>query len=197
MSWMILLVLCFSAALGSACSVNSAGPQPSVALADDSTLGPGDVFEVRVFGEKDLTGKYKVGPDGSIRFPFLGVLLVNGKDVDQVAREIADKLQLGGFLADPHVSVFVEESNSKRISVLGAVAKPGTFPLVPGTTVVQAVSSAGGFTPLASKDDTVVTRRISGRLEKYRVQVSEVTRGNADDFLLRSGDIVFVPERVF
>jgi polysaccharide export outer membrane protein len=64
-------------------------------------------------------------------------------------------------------------------------------------TVVQAVSNAGGFTPLASKDDTVVTRRVQGKLERYRISVSEVTRGNAEDFPLRAGDIVFVPERVF
>jgi polysaccharide export outer membrane protein len=160
-------------------------------------LGPGDVFEIRVFGEKDLTGKYQVGPDGNIRFPFLGIVDVGGKEADQVAQEISEGLQNGQFLLDPHVSVFVEQTNSKRISVIGAVTKPGTFPIMPGMTVVQAVSNAGGFTPLASKDDTVVTRRVNGKLERYRIFVSEVTRGNADDFPLRAGDIVFVPERVF
>lgn len=162
-----------------------------------TTLGPGDKFEVRVFGDKDLSGRYQVGADGSIRFPFLGVLSVGGKDVDQVAREITEGLQKGQFLRDPQVYVLLEESNSQRISILGAVSKPGTFPIIPGMTVVQAVSGAGGFTPLASKDDTVVTRRVKGKLERYRIAVSEVTRGNADDFTLRAGDIVYVPERVF
>jgi len=155
------------------------------------------VFEVRVFGEKDLTGKYQVGPEGSIRFPFLGIVQVQGKQADEVAGDIADRLKGGNFLLNPSVSVFVEQTNSKRISIIGAVAKPGTLPIVPGMTVVQAVSNAGGFTPLASKDDTVVTRKVNGKLERYRISVSEVTRGNADDFALRAGDIVFVPERVF
>jgi protein involved in polysaccharide export with SLBB domain len=164
---------------------------------EDTSLGPGDVFEVRVFGDKDLTGKYQVGNDGTIRYPFLGVLSVGGKDVDQVAREIAAGLREGQFLLDPQVYVLLEQSNSKRISIIGAVAKPGTFPVVPGMTVVQAVSTAGGFTPLASKDDTVVTRRVGGKLERFRIPVSEVSRGNADDFALHAGDIVYVPERVF
>ena len=170
---------------------------PLVVPEEDTSLGPGDVFEIRVFGEKDLTAKYQVGPDGKIRYPFLGELAVQGKDPQEVALEITEKLKAGQFLRDPHVSVFVEQSNSKRISVLGAVAKPGTFPIIPGMTVVQAVSGAGGFTPLASKDDTVVTRRLDGKLERHRVPVTAVTRGDADDFPLRAGDIVFVPERVF
>lgn len=172
-------------------------PVTSVTAAEDTTLGPGDVFQIRVFGEEQLTGKYQVGPDGTIRYPFLGVVSVGGKDVDLIAREIAEMLEKGGFLVSPHVSILVEQSNSKRVSVLGAVAKPGTFPLIPGMTLIQAVSNAGGFTPLANKDETVVTRRVGGKLERYRIPVTEIARGNADDFTLRSGDIVFAPERVF
>jgi protein involved in polysaccharide export with SLBB domain len=183
--------------LAVACGRGSATRLPTVAPVEDTTLGPGDVFEIRVFGEKDLTGKYQVGTDGTIRFPFLGSLVVGGKDTDQVASEITEGLKAGHFLLDPQVYVLVEQANSKRISVIGAVARPGTLPITPGMTVVQAVSTAGGFTPLASKDDTVVTRRVKGKLERYRVAVSEVTRGDADDFPLHAGDIVFVPERVF
>jgi protein involved in polysaccharide export with SLBB domain len=179
------------------CTRSTSSALPTQIPEEDTTLGPGDVFEVRVFGEKDLTAKYQVGPDGTVRFPFLGVIVVGEKDADVVAHEIAQGLKEGHFLLDPQVSVFVEQSNSKRISIIGAVAKPGTLAIIPGMTVVQAVSNAGGFTPLASKDDTVVTRRVNGKLERYRISVSEVTRGNAEDFPLRAGDIVFVPERVF
>jgi len=193
----VIIIVCCFCVLFVACARSAAGRIPGDTPVEDTTLGPGDVFEVRVFGEKDLTGKYQVGTDGTIRYPFLGVVAVGGKDVDQVAREITQRLKEGQFLHDPQVYVLLEESNSKRISIIGAVAKPGTFPIIPGMTVVQAVSGAGGFTPLASKDDTVVTRRVKGKLERYRIAVSEVTRGNADDFALRAGDIVYVPERVF
>lgn len=160
-------------------------------------MGSGDVFEVRVFGQEDLTGSYQVSPDGTIHFPFLGSLGVVGKNTSEVATMIATGLEQGGFLKEPSVSVFLQESRSKRISVLGAVAKPGSLPIVPGMTVVYAVSQAGGFTALASKDDTVITRRVGGKLERYRVEVSRITKGDAEDFPLRAGDIVFVPERIF
>lgn len=181
-----------------ACARGGSGASTEVPVTvEDTALGAGDVFEVRVFGEKDLSGKYQVAPDGTIHFPFIGLVAVGGKEAPSVAEEIALRLKDGGFLNDPQVSVFVEQSNSKRISVLGAVAKPGTLPIVPGMTVVQAVSQAGGFTNLASKDDTVVTRRVDGTLKKYRIYVSEIARGEASDFPLRAGDIVFVPERIF
>jgi protein involved in polysaccharide export with SLBB domain len=179
------------------CSRGVSTKAPIEAPVEDTTMGPGDVFEVRVFGEEKLSGKYQVGPDGNIRFPLVGVVPARGREADQVATEIADRLKQGQYLREPHVSIYVLESNSRRVSVLGAVAKPGTFPIVPGMTVVQAVSNAGGFTPLASKDDSVVTRRVNGKLERYRIPVSQITRGDLDDFPLRAGDIVFVPERVF
>ncbi len=189
----LVALLCF---LG-ACHHDQFAPRQVEGPLEDSTVGPGDVFEVRVYNEKELTGKYRVAPDGTIRFPFLGVLTVSGKDTQVVAQLIASELERRGYLVQAHVSVFLEESNSKRVSVLGAVAKPGTQPLVLGMTLIQAVSQAGGFTPLANKDETVVTRRTGNKLERYRITVTEITRGRGDDFPLRAGDIVFVPERVF
>src|SRR5690606_12102696 len=141
-----------------------AGPPPTVDLADETSLAPGDVFEIRVYGEDGMTAKYQVAPDGTIRFPFLGVVHVAGKEASTVAHEIAEGLKNGGYLKEPHVSIFLDASSSKRVSVLGAVAKPGILPIVPGMTVVQAVSQAGGFTPLANKDETVVTRRVDDKL---------------------------------
>lgn len=196
---LLLFVLSFAGtvSVGAGCARSASTRLPAQAPEIDTTLGPGDVFEIRVFGEKDLSGKYRVGPDGSIKFPFLGTLAISGKEVGEIEKEIADGLKAGQYLLDPQVSIYVETTDSRRISVLGAITKPGTFPLVLGMTVVHAVSTAGGFTPLASKDDTVVTRRVGGKLERYRIAVTDITRGYADDFPLRPGDIVFVPERVF
>ncbi len=191
------LIGCLFLALLEACTPHKTSKLPEQPPAEDTTLGSGDVFEVRVFGEKDLTGDYQVAADGTILFPFLGSVDVGGREASQVATLIAERLAAGGYMKQPQVSVFLKQSNSKRVSVLGAVAKPGTFPIVPGMTLVHAVSQAGGFTPLASKDETVITRRVQGKLERYRVEVSRVTRGDAEDFPLRPGDIVFVPERVF
>jgi protein involved in polysaccharide export with SLBB domain len=155
------------------------------------------VFEVRVFGQEDLTGKYKVAPDGSVQFPFLGVVQAGGKQPDEVARVIATGLKDGGYLNEPHVSVMLEQSNSKRLSVIGAVARPGTLPIIPGMTVIQAISQAGGFAPLADKDGTVLTRQVDGERKRFRVPVSEISRGTTADIPVRANDIVFVPERIF
>ena len=164
---------------------------------DDTTLGAGDVFTVRVYGEEELSGSHQVAPDGTIDFPLLGSIEVSGMEPPAVAAELEHQLKVRNFLRDPHVSVYVEQYASKRISVVGAVANPGTFPLEPGMTVVQAISMAGGFSSLADRDGTVVTRRVGDETIRYRVPVAKVTSGQAKDFEVAAGDIIFVPERLF
>jgi protein involved in polysaccharide export with SLBB domain len=172
-------------------------PQALSVGEDDTTLGPGDVFEVSVYGEKELSGKYKVAKDGSIDFPLIGRVVVAGKEPTAVSDDISKQLREGQILRNPQVSVFVTEYASKRVSVVGAVSKPGTFPMSSGLTVVQAISLAGGFTSLASRNDTLVTRRDNQKTERFRVPVERVTEGRADDFALQAGDIIYVPERLF
>ena len=180
-----------------ACS--SGGPPPRTAAIepDDTTLGAGDVFSVRVYGEDDLSAQYRIAQDGTIDFPLVGRIEVEGREPTEVADLIAERLRSGEVLVSPQVSVSVEEYNSKRFSVMGAVAQPGAFPMSTGLTVVQAISLAGGFTPLASRNSVVVTRRVEGELRRYRVRVDDVTQGEADDVVVRAGDIVYVPERAF
>jgi protein involved in polysaccharide export with SLBB domain len=194
-------LLCASLVLASlGCNRSGSSARPSTADVDsesEDTIGNGDVFEVRVLGQPDISGRYKVGNEGTIQFPFLGAMEASGKEPGQLAQDIAKGLRDGNYLRDPQVSVLIEQSNSKRLSVLGAVTKPGTFPIIPGMTVIQAISQAGGFTGLADKDNTVVTRRVDGKLERYRVPVSEIARGTTEDIPLRANDIVFVPERIF
>ena len=112
-------------------------------------------------------------------------------------RRFKPRCENGTFIRNPHVSVYVDEYASKRVSVMGAVANPGTFPLEPGMTVVQAISMAGGFSSLADRDGTVVTRRVEGEIVRYRVPVARVTKGQAKDIAVAAGDIIFVPERLF
>jgi len=202
MAWhsrLLLIAVLVPATIGSlACAKRGVQatevPPPAT---DDTTLGPGDTFSVRVYGEEALTGTHQVAPDGTINFPLLGAVQVNGLEPTEVATEIQAELAKRDLLRDPHVSVYVEQYASKRVSVVGAVANPGTFSLQPGMTVVQAISMAGGFSSLADRDATVLTRHVGGELVRYRVPVARVTKGQAEDIEVAAGDIIFVPERLF
>ncbi len=191
------IVAAFAFGVFAGCGGQRLPQSPPVLPGDDTTLGSGDVFDVRVFGETDLGASYRVAQDGSIDFPLVGRVVVAGLEPTGVADLLAERLRGGQFLRNPQVSVLVREYNSKRISIMGAVARPGTFPMSSGLTVVQAISLAGGFTPLAARNKTVVSRRVGGEVRRYRVQVDDVTGGGANDVPLAAGDIVFVPERVF
>lgn len=179
------------------CGSPPAVERPAPEVTYDTTLGVGDVFEVRVFGEETLSQTYQVASDGSIDFPLIGSVAVVGRDPTEVARIVRDGLRDGGFLVSPQVSVFVEAYNSKRISVLGAVSSPGNFEMQSGLTVVQAIGLAGGFTDLANRDGTFVTRRVDGRLQRVAVHIDRVTSGDEEDLAVRPRDIIYVPERVF
>lgn len=196
----LLLILIASAVGFGAAGCSNRGvkttevPPPAT---DDTTLGPGDVFAVRVYGEEPMSGSHQVAPDGTINFPLLGAVQVEGLEPPQVADRIQTLLKERNLLRNPHVSVYVEQYASKRVSVMGAVANPGTFALEPGMTVVEAITRAGGFSALADRDGTVVTRRVGNETVRYRVPVARVTKGQARDIEVAAGDIIYVPERLF
>lgn len=158
-----------------------------------STLGPGDVFEVRVYGEPDLTGLYRVSPAGEIQFPLIGSVRVDGRLPQDVERVIADRLK-NGFLREPQISLFVKEYNSQKIFVFGEVNKAGTFPFEANMSIIQAITLAGGFTKAAWKNRTHVTRIVNGKKERLEVPVEAIGEGREKNFPLQPGDIVFVPE---
>src|SRR5262249_34967908 len=106
---------------------------------NDTQLGPGDVFDVRVYEEAQLSGIYRVSGDGTISFPLVGQLHIDGQTPPEVGHLIEARLAQG-FLRNPQVSIFVKEYNSKRISVLGQVSKPGTFPYLDSMTIIQALT---------------------------------------------------------
>ena len=110
----------------------------------------GDTFDVRVFGEPDLSGTHRVGADGTITFPLAGVIKVEGLEPQAAARKIAERLS-DGILRNPQVSVLLKEQTSKKIVVMGQVSKPGTYAYTPAMTILEAITQAGGFTPISAK----------------------------------------------
>ena len=164
---------------------------------EDNTLGPGDLFDVRVYGEKELSNEFRVASDGTIDFPLIGTVVVSELTPSQVKEKLEQLLIEGDYLRAPQISILVKEYKSKKISVFGQVNKPGTFPYQEGMGVVEAVSIAGGFTPMARTDNTTVTRVADGQKQNFIVPVEKIGTGQEKDFVLGPGDIVFVPERVF
>ncbi len=161
-----------------------------------STLGAGDVVEVRVFQEPELSGVYQVGTDGNIIFPLCKSVAVSGLTPNAAADTIRDCLA-SKYMRDPQVSVLVKEYNSKKVFVFGEVQKPGTFPYQDGMSVVQAVTLAGGFTKDAAQNSTSVTRRVGGTETKIKVSVQDIALGKASNVTLEPGDIVYVPQSLF
>jgi polysaccharide export outer membrane protein len=194
-------LLAVAVVLSTACA-HGGGPPPAAHAAEAqpepvaSTLGAGDVVEVRVFQEPELSGVYQVGTDGAIIFPLCKSVSLGGLTANAAAETIRECLARK-YMRDPQVSVLVKEYNSKKIFVFGEVQKPGTFPYQDGMSVVQAVTLAGGFTKTASQNSTSVTRHVGGTETKIRVSVQDIALGKASNFTLEPGDIVYVPESLF
>jgi protein involved in polysaccharide export with SLBB domain len=175
-------------------------PLPSAAEAQSTpstsnTLGPGDLVEVRVFQEPDHSGIWRVSPEGTIDYPLCGKVALEGSTTSTAADSLRECLTR--YLRRPQVSVLIREYNSKKIFVFGEVQKPGTFPHDGEMTIIQAITLAGGFTKLAAKNSTNVTRIVEGQERKIRVPVEDIGVGREKNFLLQPGDIVFVPESFF
>ena len=170
---------------------------PAPASAPDTTFGPGDLFDVRVYGEKELTNTFSISSNGTIDYPLLGTIKAEGLTPTELAMAIASGLKEGNYLKDPQVSILVKEYKSKKISVFGQVKEPGTFPYQDGMTIVEAISLAGGFTSMARQNETTVIRLVNGKETRFRVPVEEIGQGKAVNFFVMTGDIIFVPERVF
>jgi polysaccharide export outer membrane protein len=159
-------------------------------------LGPGDTFDVRVFGEPDLSTTYRVATDGTIDYPLIGQLRVEGLEPHAAADLIAGKLR-EKYLKHPQVSILVREQPSKKITIIGQVAKPGTFSFAANMNVVEAITLAGGFTPIAAKNQTTITRLQQGQKVSLVVPVADIGEGKAKNVAVRPGDIISVPERIF
>jgi polysaccharide export outer membrane protein len=186
------------AVLLAACADRAEGPYPvsQPPVATDAAVGPGDLFDVRVYGEPSLSANYEVAGDGTINFPLIGTVKVQGHTPPEIETEIQARLA-EGYLKHPSVSVRVTDYRSRRVSVFGQVRQPGTFAYSENMSVVEAITRAGGFTALARKNAVRITRKSADAAESLDVAVEDIGQGRAPNFLLRPGDVIFVPERMF
>ena len=164
--------------------------------AEDYKLGPGDIIEVKVYGVKDLEATVRIPESGSIDFPLAGVIRAVGLSAPEIERAVAKALT-DRYINEAHVTVFVKEFNSYRVSVVGAVNKPGSIVLRKGnSTLVDALAEAGGLTELASREVFVTTRDASGKRQVTVVDLKNLLeRGDLSlNVPLKPTDSVYVPE---
>jgi protein involved in polysaccharide export with SLBB domain len=193
-----LVSLLLSIALVLGCSRAHPGPSNLPPPTPSTTVGPGDVFEVSVLGEKDLPKEYRVQPDGSIGFPYIDRIEVAGLEPQQIEELIKKQLVEKKILVDPQVTLVVKQYNSKKVSVIGSVQKPGSLPWTEGMKLVEAISLAGGFTQLADANHVFLTRTVSAsKTVTAVVSVDDISEGKAADIPLQAGDTIKVETRVF
>src|SRR5215831_3365171 len=149
----------------------------SLGVTTDYLLGPEDVLEITVWRSTDLTRDVTVRPDGKISLPLIGDVPAMGKTAAQLAGDISAKLK--EYKENPQVSIVVKAVNSYAFFVLGEIMKPGKYPLRIKTTLLQAITIASGFTPMAARNKIVVFR--FGKNGQVKVKVSY------DDIVLRDG----------
>jgi protein involved in polysaccharide export with SLBB domain len=165
---------------------------PAQPMEVTSGLTPGDVFELEVAGQEQLSGTYEVQEDGTIMVPLLGPVDVRGKTKAEAAQLLEQRLG-DGYLRDPHVRLVMTERENLEVSVLGQVQRPGTFPYAEKMTLVQAISEAGGLNELAQTRRIKLTRKGPDGDGTYDVSIKAITEGRAPDILLQPGDIIYVP----
>src|SRR5580704_1717248 len=154
-----------------------ATPTPAQTGPEDAEykIGPQDVLIVDVWKEEGLTRTVPVRPDGKITLPLLNDIQAVGLTPMELAGVIGE--QLKKYITNPQVTVSVAEINSRRIYVTGEVLKPGAFPLLPNMTVLQALSSSGGFSQFARVKNIYVLRKEEGKDVKHPFNYRDVVSG--------------------
>lgn len=160
-----------------------------------ASLGPGDEFEVRVYEEPNLSGVFMVSPTGQVDYPLVGTIAVEGLVGSQVAALLRQRLA-EKYIRNPFVTVQIKTLNSKKVFVLGEVKAPGRFGFTERMSIVEAITLAGGFGPLAERNYIVVTRTDASGTRRIPLPVEKIMQGMASNFILQPGDIVYVPETI-
>lgn len=182
------LIVAFGLVLAGSMIVQQAGAQEV-----GYTLKPGDMLRISVWKEPDLTGPVLVTPDGAFSFPLVGQIDARNKTVTDITQMISERLKK--FIADPVVSVGVQEIHGNKIYVIGQVNKPGEFVMNVRVDVMQALSMAGGTTPFAGLKDISIIRRTGPTQRVIPFDYDKTAKGKSleQNVMLESGDVLVVP----
>lgn len=171
-------------------------PASGMPTANDAAyvIGPNDELSVSVWEQPELSRAVPVRPDGMISLPLVNDIQAAGKTPMQLMNALVEKYATLG-VKSPLVTVTVTAIKSQFIYILGQVGHPGTFPLVPGMTVVQAIASSGGLTLFAHQTKIEIRRVENGQTVRLPFNYKEVMKGvrPGQDIVLKPNDTIFVP----
>lgn len=167
----------------------------SLIVTEDYIIGPEDVLEITVWRNSDLSKVVTVRPDGKVSLPLIGDVEAVGKSAGQLAELIATRLK--EYKENPQVSIVVQQVNSYAIYVMGEITRPGKFPLKSKTTLLQAITLAGGFTPNAARNKLVVFRFGDKGQKDIKIKASYddiiLRDSSTQNIELKPGDTIVVP----
>lgn len=174
-------------------AAKEAPASPAAGTSPSYVIQPGDVLDIQVWKEPEVSKTIPVRPDGKISLPLVNDIQASGLTAGVLTNDLTQRLKK--FISDPQVTVMVTQINSQRFYVMGEVTRGGTYPLVPGMTVLQGLSGAGGFTPFANPKKIYILRDEGGKQVKYPFNYKDVVKGKNQDenIALLPGDTIVVP----
>src|SRR5690349_15200198 len=178
----------------------AAAPSPPAAtVGSDYVIGPGDVMQVFVWRNPELTATVPVRPDGKISTPLVEDMVAVGKNPSALARDI-EKV-LGEYVRSPQVNVIVTQPASafSQVKVIGKVQRPQALPYREGMTVLVAVLGLGGLAPFAAGNRAGLMRTVDGKQKEIRVKLGNLVNDGdmKQNLMLQPGDVLVVPESRF
>lgn len=202
MRWSLELALCLGVLLSSCALfqvegefvwVDDYAPPPPPPRAPGYVIEPGDLLDIRVFGQENMSARARVRHDGKVSLPMLSDVHAAGYTPVVLSQQLQSRLK--DFINNPLVTISLEERRPLTISIVGEVARPGAYPLEPGAGPLAALAAAGGFTEFAHKDRIFVLRRDDrDRPLRIRFSYDKLTRaqGRSAAFALAHGDVIVI-----
>lgn len=165
---------------------------PQISLGKDYRVGPNDLLDIEVLDLDNSKRTVRVNAAGAITLPLIGAVVVAGLTAQQVEARLATKYS-EKYLQDPQVSVFIKEFTTERITIDGAVVKPGIYPLTGQITLLRALALAGGFGPIAESSEVMLFRvSEKGERQVATFDVDKIRAGKSDDPVIKGDDLIVV-----
>jgi polysaccharide export outer membrane protein len=159
----------------------------------DYVIGADDVLSVVFWRDEEMSSEVTVRPDGKISLVLINEIHAAGLTPEQLRVAVTEAA--AHFVADPTVTIVVRQIKSRKVTITGQVSKPGSYPLLGPTTVVQLISEAGGVLEWADAKNIILLRTVDGKQASYRVNYRNLERGKSlqENVVLRPGDSIIVP----